>query len=102
MTQKITVNTVKEMKQAGEKIACLTAYDAAFSRILDESGVDVILVGDSLGMVLHGEETTLKVSMGDMIYHTRLVKQGCQRAMIIADMPFMSYSTPAQALGNAA
>ncbi len=102
MTQKITVNTVKEMKQAGEKIACLTAYDAAFSRILDESGVDVILVGDSLGMVLHGEETTLKVSMSDMIYHTRLVKQGCQRAMIVADMPFMSYSTPAQALGNAA
>lgn len=102
MTQKITINTVKEMKQAGEKIACLTAYDAAFSRILDESGVDVILVGDSLGMVLHGEETTLKVSMHDMIYHTRLVRRGCQRAMIISDMPFMSYTTPAQALGNAA
>ncbi|MBM2829702.1 MAG: 3-methyl-2-oxobutanoate hydroxymethyltransferase [Gammaproteobacteria bacterium] len=102
MMEKVTINTLKEMKKAGEKIASLTAYDANFARILDEARVDIILVGDSLGMVLQGEATTLKVSMNDMIYHTRLVKRGCQRAMIVADMPFMSYATPAQALGNAA
>ncbi|MBI4005619.1 MAG: 3-methyl-2-oxobutanoate hydroxymethyltransferase [Gammaproteobacteria bacterium] len=99
---KVTINTLKEMKKSGEKIASLTAYDANFARILDEAHIDVILVGDSLGMVLQGEETTLKVSMSDMIYHTRMVKRGCKRAMIVGDMPFMSYTTPAQALGNAA
>lgn len=100
--KKITLNTLKAMKKSGEKIACLTAYDAAFAGILDQAGVEVLLVGDSLGMVLHGEETTLKVTMQDMIYHTRLVKAGCQQALVIGDMPFMSYATPAQALGNAA
>jgi 3-methyl-2-oxobutanoate hydroxymethyltransferase len=100
--QKITLNTLKEMKARGSRIACLTAYDAGFARLLDRAGVDVILVGDSLGMVLHGENTTLKVTMSDMIYHTRLVKAGCDHALIIGDMPFMSYATPAQALGNAA
>ena len=100
--KKITLNTLKEMKSRGDKIASLTAYDAGFAGLLDKAGVDVILVGDSLGMVLHGEETTLKVSMSDMIYHTRIVKAGCERALIVGDMPFMSYATPAQALGNAA
>lgn len=100
--QKVTLNTLKEMKKQGRKIACLTAYDAGFARLLDQASVDVILVGDSLGMVLHGENTTLKVSMNDMIYHTRIVKAGCRRALIVGDMPFMSYATPAQALGNAA
>lgn len=100
--QKVTLNTLKEMKKQGRKIACLTAYDAGFARLLDQASMDVILVGDSLGMVLHGENTTLKVSMNDMIYHTRIVKAGCGRALIIGDMPFMSYATPAQALGNAA
>lgn len=99
--KKITINTLKEMKKNGEKIACLTAYDAAFSKILDQSNVDVMLVGDSLGMVLHGEDTTLKVTMNDMIYHTGLVKSACNHSLVISDMPFMSYSTPAQALGNA-
>jgi len=102
MTKKITVNSLQDMKQKGEKIAVLTAYDATFARVLDDANVDVILVGDSLGMVLQGGETTLKVTVSDMIYHIRLVKQGCKRAMIIGDMPFMSYATPAQALGNAA
>ena len=102
MTRKITVNTIVEMKQSGEKIASLTAYDASFARILDKANIDIILVGDSLGMVLQGNETTLKVTMQDMIYHTRMVKNGCDRAMIIADMPFMSYATSSQALGNAA
>jgi 3-methyl-2-oxobutanoate hydroxymethyltransferase len=100
--QKVTLNTLKDMKSAGNKIACLTAYDAGFAKVVDSAGMDVILVGDSLGMVLHGENTTLKVSMGDMIYHTRIVKTGCERALIVGDMPFMSYATLAQALGNAA
>ena len=100
--QQVTLNTLKETKLAGKKIVCLTAYDAGFARLLDKAGVDVILVGDSLGMVLHGENTTLKVSMSDMIYHTRIVKAGCERALIVGDMPFMSYASPAQALGNAA
>ena len=102
MTQKITITRLQEMKQLGEKIVSLTAYDAAFSSILDEAGVDIILVGDSLGMVLQGGETTLKVTLHDMIYHAHMVKQGCERAMIVGDMPFMSYATPAQALGSAA
>lgn len=102
MMKKVTLSTLAELKEKGEKIACLTAYDAAFSRILDKSNVDVLLVGDSLGMVLQGKDTTLHVTMADMIYHTRLVKSVCNRAMVIADMPFMSYATPAQAVGNAA
>lgn len=102
MTKKITVTDLRDMKQKGEKIVSLTAYDATFARILDEVMIDIILVGDSLGMVLQGSDTTLKVSMHDMLYHIAMVKQGCERAMIIGDMPFMSYATPAQALGNAA
>jgi 3-methyl-2-oxobutanoate hydroxymethyltransferase len=102
MKDKVTITSLQDMKQKGEKITSLTAYDASFARILDAAGVDILLVGDSLGMVLHGDATTLKVKMGDMIYHTHQVKSGTQRAMIIADMPFMSYATPAQALGNAA
>jgi len=102
MKDKITITRLRDMKQAGEKITSLTVYDASFARILDGAGVDVLLVGDSLGMVLHGDETTLKVKTGDMIYHLRQVKAGTQRAMIVGDMPFMSYASPAQALGNAA
>ncbi|MCK4951975.1 MAG: 3-methyl-2-oxobutanoate hydroxymethyltransferase [Gammaproteobacteria bacterium] len=97
-----TVNTLMKKKQAGEKIVCLTAYDASFSYLLDHSGVDVILVGDSLGMVIQGHETTLPVTMDDMVYHTRIVASQCQRALLIADMPFMSYSNINQALSNAA
>lgn len=102
MTKKITVTTLKQMKSSGEKIACLTSYDASFAKIQDEAGVDLLLVGDSLGMVLQGSDTTLKVTISDMIYHTRLVSNVTQRAIVVSDMPFMSYSTPAQALGNAA
>lgn len=99
--KKVTLNTLGEMKKKGEKIACLTAYDAAFSKMLDSLNVDILLVGDSLGMVLHGKETTLNVTMSDMVYHTRLVKSACKRAMVVADMPFMSYATTARAMGNA-
>lgn len=99
---KVTLTELGMMKKDGSKIACLTAYDAGFSRILDETGVDVVLVGDSLGMVVQGHATTLEVTLADMIYHTRLVSAACRRALIVADMPFMSYATPARALGNAA
>ena len=102
MNEKITIKNLKKMKESGEKIACLTSYDACFARIQDEAGVDLLLVGDSLGMVLQGGDNTLKVSISDMIYHSRLVSNATKRAIIVTDMPFMSYSTPAQALGNAA
>ncbi len=101
MSRQISITDLQQMKQASEKIACLTAYDACFAHLQDEAGIDIILVGDSLGMVLQGAETTLSVSIADMIYHTRMVSAGCKRPLIITDMPFMSYATPAQAVGNA-
>lgn len=101
MSSKITATTLKEMKSASEKIACLTSYDASFATLLEEAGIDVLLVGDSLGMVLHGDETTLNVTMADMLYHTRLVSNVCERAVVISDMPYKSYTSPEQALENA-
>jgi len=89
------------MKSTGEKIVSLTAYDASFATVLDEAGVEIILVGDSLGMVLHGEDNTLNVTMEDMIYHIRQVAAGSKHAMIIGDMPYKSYLNPEQALTNA-
>jgi 3-methyl-2-oxobutanoate hydroxymethyltransferase len=98
-----TVSTARllDMKRAGDKIASLTAYDASFARLLDDAGVDVVLVGDSLGMVIQGHDTTMPVRLSDMIYHSSLVRRGVQRALVVTDMPFMSYATPEQALGNA-
>jgi 3-methyl-2-oxobutanoate hydroxymethyltransferase len=101
-TRGITISTLKQMKGRGEKIACLTAYDASFAAVLDRAGVDVILVGDSLGMVIQGFDTTVPVTMDDMIYHARAVARGSRRALRVVDMPFMSYSNPAQAIANAA
>lgn len=98
----VTLTTLREMKQRGEKIACLTAYDASFARVLDGAGVDLIMVGDSLGMVIQGHDSTLPVTLTDMIYHARCVRRGSQRAFVIADLPFMSYASSAQALGNGA
>ena len=98
---KITVMLLDEMKAAEEKIVSLTAYDSSFATVLDEAGIEIILVGDSLGMVLHGHDSTLNVTMEDMIYHTMQVVSGTKRAMIIADMPYKSYLNPEQALGNA-
>lgn len=97
----VTLATLQKMKQQGERFTVLTAYDASFAAVLDEAGIDVILVGDSLGMVVQGHDTTLPVSMEDMIYHTRMVGRRTQRALVLADMPFMSYNTPQQALENA-
>lgn len=98
----VTVKTLLDMKHAGEKIVCLTAYDASFAALLDAAGVDVILVGDSLGMVIQGRHSTVPVTVEDMIYHSRAVAAGCKRAMLMVDMPFMSYATPEDALHNAA
>jgi 3-methyl-2-oxobutanoate hydroxymethyltransferase len=98
----LTITNLQAMKQAGQKITCLTCYDASFARLLDEAGVDVLLVGDSLGMVIQGRETTLEVKLNDMIYHSAMVRRGVQRSLVVTDLPFMSYATPHQALGNAA
>ena len=102
MKKNITISTLKEFKNSGEKIACLTAYDASFARLLDQHLVDVILVGDSLGMVIQGADSTMAVTVDDMIYHCRNVAQTTERSLIIIDMPFMSYASIPQALGNAA
>jgi len=97
----VNIGTLREMRQAREPIACLTAYDASFAELVDRAGTDVVLVGDSLGMVIQGLDTTVPVTMDDMIYHTRCVARGLRRAFLMADMPFMSYTTPPQALDNA-
>ncbi|MDD1622571.1 MAG: 3-methyl-2-oxobutanoate hydroxymethyltransferase [Methylococcaceae bacterium] len=98
----LTISDIAAMKQAGEKISCLTAYDASFSALLDQAGIDVILVGDSLGMVIQGHHTTLPVTVDDMVYHSRSVAAARKRAFLITDLPFASYATPEQALANAA
>jgi len=98
----ITLSTLQQMKQRGEKFAVLTAYDASFAQIIDEAGVEVLLVGDSLGMVVQGKESTIPVSMDEMVYHTSLVARAARRALVVADMPFMSYATVEQALASAA
>ncbi len=97
----VNVSTLAEMKAAGEPIACLTAYDASFARLVDAAGTDLVLVGDSLGMVVQGHDTTVPVTVEDIIYHSRSVARGLQRAFLVADMPFMSYSNANQALENA-
>jgi len=99
---RVTVTTLRKMKREGEKIVMLTAYDASFGKVLDAQGVDVILVGDSLGMVIQGHETTVPVTVDDMAYHTRAVSRVCQRALVIGDLPFMSYTSPDMALRNSA
>ncbi len=97
----ITTVTLQQMKQQGEKIAVLTSYDASFTHLLEEAGVDVILVGDSLGMVIQGRESTLPVGVDEMVYHTACVARARRRALLVADMPFMSYSSADQALHTA-
>jgi 3-methyl-2-oxobutanoate hydroxymethyltransferase len=99
---RISLSQLRQMKSEQNKIAVLTAYDASFSHVLEQAGVDVILVGDSLGMVVQGQESTLPVSVGDMVYHTANVVRGTERVFVIADMPFMSYANVEQAISNAA
>jgi 3-methyl-2-oxobutanoate hydroxymethyltransferase len=98
---KVTVRSLQQKKQAGQKIVCLTAYDASFARLLDQADVDVVLVGDSLGMVIQGLDSTLPVTVDEMRYHSEAVSRGLSRALLMVDMPFLSYSTPQQALANA-
>lgn len=88
---KVTVPEIKRMKEKGEKITSLTAYDYSFARILDAAGIDILLVGDSLGSVIQGQESTLPVTLDDVIYHTRAVVRGRKRALVVADMPFLTF-----------
>ena len=97
----VNIASLMKMKNDGEAIACITAYDASFALAVDRAGIDMVLVGDSLGMVIQGHDTTVPVTVEDVIYHTRNVSRGLQRAFLVADMPFMSYSDPNQALENA-
>jgi 3-methyl-2-oxobutanoate hydroxymethyltransferase len=102
MPGKVTIHTLRKMKQASEKIGMLTAYDATFARILDGAGVDVLLVGDSVGMVVQGEASTLPVTMDQMTYHCRAVSRAVKRAHVVGDLPFMSYQASAdEAVHNA-
>jgi 3-methyl-2-oxobutanoate hydroxymethyltransferase len=95
-THKITVRDLHEMKARGDKIVVLTAYDYLFARLVDEGGADLVLVGDSLGQVVLGYDSTLPVTIEDMIHHARAVRRGVQRAMLVVDMPFLSFQISAQ------
>jgi 3-methyl-2-oxobutanoate hydroxymethyltransferase len=101
-TKRVRVPDLKEMKKRGERIAMLTAYDATMARWLDRAGVDLLLVGDSLGMVMLGHETTIPVTLDVMVHHTAAVARATQHALVVADMPFLSYQIDAaQAMSNA-
>lgn len=102
-SERVTTTKLKAMKERGEKIVMVTAYDYSTARIVDEAGIHAILVGDSLGQVMLGYDSTVPVTMDDMIHHTKAVSRGAQRALVIGDMPFMSYSvSPDETLRNAA
>lgn len=101
MSTPITITRLKKLKAEGQKIAVLTAYDASFAQILAQAGVEVLLVGDSLGMVIQGRDTTLPVSVDEMIYHCANVRRGAGDALVVADMPFMSYNSPQEGLHHA-
>jgi 3-methyl-2-oxobutanoate hydroxymethyltransferase len=102
MDRKVTVPDLARCKAEGRRLTMVTAYDCAFARLLDEAGVDVLLVGDSLGMVVQGLETTLPVTLEEMIYHTRMVARGRRRALIVGDLPFGAYQTgPERAVDSA-
>ena len=96
MEEKVTVPEIRKMKESGQRITALTAYDYSFARILDQAGIDILLVGDSLGSVIQGRDNTLPVTMDEMIYHTKAVARGRQRALLVADMPFLSFQVSAQ------
>ena len=98
----LSITDLETMKRQGEKIACLTAYDASFSALIDQANIDVMLVGDSLGMVIQGHDSTLAVTLDDMVYHTRCVSRSRKRAFVIADLPFMTYPDPPSAANHAA
>jgi 3-methyl-2-oxobutanoate hydroxymethyltransferase len=99
--KKVTIATLAQMRAAADKITMLTAYDASFASLMDQVGVDTLLVGDSLGMVVQGHSTTLPVTLDDIAYHTACVARGVNSALVISDMPFGTYATPQQAHDNA-
>jgi 3-methyl-2-oxobutanoate hydroxymethyltransferase len=100
--QQVTLTTLYKMKEQGEKIVALTAYDYPFAKLVDEAGIHMILIGDSLGMVVQGETSTLPVTMEEMLYHTRIVSRAAGHALIVGDMPFMSYqASMKEAVSNA-
>jgi 3-methyl-2-oxobutanoate hydroxymethyltransferase len=98
----VNITTLQRMKAQGEKIACLTCYDASFTQVLEDAGVDVFIIGDTLGMVIQGHESTVAVTVDDMIYHAAIVARTGRHALRVVDMPFMSYATRDRALDNAA
>jgi len=98
---KITLNTLDKLKSNGEKISMLTVYDASFAKLLDECALEIVFVGDSLGNVIQGHDSTLPVTVDDIAYHTHCVKQGNQNALLMADLPFMSYASVESAIENA-
>lgn len=98
----VTISTLNNLKKQGEKFPVITAYDASFSRLVEHAGIEVILVGDSLGNVIQGHSSTVPVTMDDMIYHTEAVCRGNHKSLIVADLPFMSYATEEQTMENAA
>jgi 3-methyl-2-oxobutanoate hydroxymethyltransferase len=100
--KKVTATALLQMKEEGRRICMVTAYDATFARLADQAGADALLVGDSLGMVIQGQENTLAVTLDDIIYHSRAVRRAAARAHVVADMPFMSYQAdPVRGLENA-
>ena len=103
LSRKVRVPDLALMKERGERIVMLTAYDATMARLLDRAGIDVLLVGDSLGQVILGLDTTIPVTLDAVIHHTRAVARGASRALVVADMPFLTYQvSPEEALRNAA
>ncbi len=100
--RKVTTQTLRNMKRDGRKISCLTAYDHLFASLLDEAGIDILLVGDSVATVVQGRDTTVPVTMDQMVYHSEMVTRGVERAMVVGDMPFLSYQVSTEeALRNA-
>lgn len=101
--QKVTVSSLRKMKQQGEKITMLTVYDATFAKLFSEQGLDILFIGDTLGQVVQGHDSTVPVKIEDMVYHTECVARGNYgRSLVMADMPFMTYAQPQQAMENAA
>jgi len=101
MNKPVNISELNRMADAGEKIACLTCYDASFALVEDRAGVDLVLVGDSLGMVIHGKATTTAVTVNDIVYHCRALRDSLKRAFLVADMPFLSFATRDRALDAA-
>jgi 3-methyl-2-oxobutanoate hydroxymethyltransferase len=101
-SKKITISTLERYKSVGEKFASIAVYDAGFAEIADSAGIEVLLVGDSLGMVLQGHDSTLPVTMEDIVYHLEMVGRGAKNALLMGDLPFMSYHSEGQSLENAA